>query len=162
MMSDPQSGNIQTTPLSDVLEQLRQQKATGTLTVQSNAAEKCVYLKAGQIVFASSTAAQDRLGEILVRNGKITRENLDHALGIMKKNAGFKKLGAIMVENGLVSPKDLFAGLKIQVKEIIFSLFLMSEGEYAFVDRLPSDIIQLHIDFQELIAELIQRMKQES
>jgi len=161
-MPDPQSGNIQTTPLSDVLEQLRQHKATGTLTVRNSAAEKCVYMKTGQIVFASSTAVQDRLGEVLVRNGKITRENLDHALSILRKNAGFKKLGAIMVENGLVSPKDLFAGLKIQVKEIIFSLFLLTEGEYGFVDRLPSDIIQLQINFQELIAEIIQRMRQDA
>ena len=66
-----------------------------------------------------------------------------------------------MVENGLISSKDLFGGLKAQVKEIIFSLFLMDEANYQFEERFPSDIIQLQINFQDLIAEIIQRIKQE-
>src|SRR5574337_1204767 len=163
-MSNPYSGNIRNTPLPDVLEQLRQSKTTGTLTVCSsdNDIVKCIYIKGGQIVFASSTDNHDRLGEILVRSGKLTREKLEHALRLYSKNAGLKKLGAILVENGLVNPKDLFSGLKTQVKDVIYSLFLWSEGDYHFEERLPSDIIQLQINFQELIAEIIRRIKQEA
>jgi hypothetical protein len=73
-----------------------------------------------------------------------------------------KKLGAILVENGLVVPKDLFGGLKIQVKGIIYSLFLWNDGKYQFEDRLPTDIIQLQINFQELIAEIIQRIRHDA
>ncbi len=161
-MSYPHSGKIQDTPLPDVLEYLRQSKATGTLTVRNNDITKCIYIKSGQIVFATSTGLHDRLGEILVKSGKVTRENLDQALLIYQKGAGIKKLGAILVENGFVNPKDLFNGLKIQVKDIIFSLFLWTEGEYRYEDRLPSDMIQLPINFQELISEIIQRIKQEA
>lgn len=160
-MSNSRSGKIQDTSLPDILEQLRQGKATGTLTVRRKEIVKCIYVKSGQIVFATSTGIHDRLGEILVRSGKLTRENLDHALRIYKKNAGLKKLGAILVENGLVSPRDLFSGLKVQVKDIIFSLFLWADGEYQFDESLPSDIIQLQINFQELIVEIIARIKQE-
>ena len=161
-MSIPLSGKIQATPLPDVLEQLRLSNATGTLTVRSKDIVKSIYVKDGQIVFASSTGIHDRLGEILVKTGKLKRENLEHALKLYKNSAGFKKLGAILVENGLVAPKDLFSALRIQVKNIIYSLFLLTAGEYFFVESLPSDIIQLQIGFQELIAEIIQRMKQES
>lgn len=161
-MPNPYAGNIQDSPLPDVLEHLRQQKATGTLRVRSKDMVKCIFIKGGQIVFANSTGAHDRLGEILVKSGKLTRENLDHALSIYYKGAGLKKLGAILVENGLVNPKDLFSGLKVQVKNIIYSLFLWTEGEYYFEDRLPPDMIQLQIDFQELISEIIQRIKQEA
>jgi hypothetical protein len=159
-MPIPHSGKIQVTPLPDVLEQLRQSNATGTLTVRSKDILKCIYVKDGQIVFATSSGIHDRLGEILVKTGKLKRENLDHALKLFKNGAGLKKLGAILVENGLVAPKDLFSALRIQVKDIIFSLFLLTEGEYFFVESLPSDIIQLQIGFEDLISEIIQRMKQ--
>lgn len=156
------SGNIQDAPLPNILEQLRQSKATGTLTVRGDNKVKSIYFKAGQIVFAASSDANDRLGEILVRCCKLSRENLEQALLLSKKSAGLKKLGAILAENGFVTPKDLFSGLKIQVKDIIYSLFLWTEGAYQFEEQLPSDIIQLQINIQELIAEIIQRIQQEA
>ncbi len=146
----------------DVLEQLRQRKATGTMTVSSGDAKKCIFIKSGQVVFATSTSNHDRLGEILVRTGKLKRENLDYATQLYKKNAGLKKLGAILVENGLIASKDLFGGLKAQVKEILFSLILLDQGDYQFEDCFPSDIIHLQFNFQDLIAEIIQRIKQEA
>jgi len=161
-MSIALSGKISFTPLVDVLEQLRQRKATGTLTVTSGEVKKCIFIKTGQIVFATSTSADDRLGEILVRTGKLKPENLVYATQLYNKNAGLKKLGAILVENGLIASKDLFGGLKAQVKDIIFSLVLLNEGNYQFEDSFPSDIIQLQFNFQELIAEIIQRIKQEA
>ncbi len=161
-MSITLSGKISFTPLPDVLEQLRQRKATGILTVSSGNVKKSIYLKNGQIVFATSTSNQDRLGEILVKAGKLKREKLEYALKIYNKNSGIKKLGAILVENGLITSQDLFGGLKAQVKDIIYSLFLLDDGDYQFEDLLPSDIIQLQINFQDLIAEIIQRIKQEA
>jgi hypothetical protein len=160
-MSIALSGKISFTPLVDVLEILRQRKATGILTISSGDLKKCIYFKSGQIVFAASNSSHDRIGEILVKIGKLTRENLENAVRLYKKNAGLKKLGAILVENGLISSRDLFGGLKAQVKDIIYSLFLLEEGDYQFEDRFPSDIIQLQIDFQDLIAEIIQKIKRE-
>jgi hypothetical protein len=161
-MSITLSGKISFTPLVDVLEQLRQRKAMGTLTVSSGGVTKCIFIKSGQIVFATSTSNHDRLGEILVKTGKLTRENLEYANQLFKKNAGLKKLGAILVESRLIASKDLFGGLKAQVKDIIFSLILLDEGDYQFEDAFPSDIIQLQFNFQDLIAEIIQRIKQEA
>ena len=156
------SGKISFTPLMDVLEQLRQRKATGTLTVSSGDVKKCVFIKTGQIIFATSTSSNDWLGEILVKTGKLKREKLEYATQLYKKDAGLKKLGAILVENGLIASKDLFSGLKDQVKDIIFSLILLDEGDYQFEDGFPSDTIQLQFNFQDLIAEILQRIKQEA
>jgi hypothetical protein len=161
-MSIPLSGNIEKIPLSDILEELRASKATGSLSLCRGDVEKCIYVKDGQIIFATSTDAHDRLGDSLVRAGKITKENLQHALQLYNKHAGLKKMGAILVESGLVPPKELFSGLKIQVKDIIFSLFLWRDGEFRFEKRLPSNVIHLHINIRELIAEIITRIRQEA
>ena len=161
-MNIPRSGQIQTIPLQEILEDLRQKRNSGTLTVRNGDIEKCIYMRDGQIVFATSTGMHDRLGEILVKMGKLKRENLDHALRLWSKGAGLKKLGAVLVENGFVAPRDLFSGLKTQVKDIIFSLFLWSDGEFIFEERLPPDLIQLQVNFQELILDIIQRIKKEA
>ncbi len=148
--------------MPELLQDLQQGAATGTLVVSSGGVEKCIYLKNGQIVFATSSDGHDRLGEVLVKGGLLSREHLEAALDVYRKNAGLKKIGAILVENGFVSPRDLFAGLKTQVKDILFGVFLWGDAEYRFEELLPPDIIQLQFDLPELITEIIARMKQEA
>ncbi len=153
------SGNLSDTPLTDVISILRLQKATGTLTCRAGDVEKCIYVQGGQIIFATSKEERDRLGEVLVREGKITRPQLERSLQTHRKSAGVKKIGAIFVESGYVSPKDLFNGLKTQVRTIIHSLFLLHEGSYHFEEQLPSDVIPLPINMEEVLRDVIQQMK---
>jgi hypothetical protein len=160
-MSFPLSGNIRNYPLTAVLQNLQQSGSTGTLSLRRDTIEKCVHFKNGQIIFASSNDADDLLGEMLVKAGFLTRDNLETALAVNRKNAGLKKIGAILVENGFVSPKNLFAGLKTQVKDIICSLFLWDDAEFHFKEHLSSDVLQLQINLQQLITEIIERIKQE-
>lgn len=153
------SGHIQDTPLADVLEGLRMMKASGTLVIQMGPNQKSVFLEDGKIVFAASTDTTDRLGEVLVRNGMLDRANLDEALAISRRTAGFKKLGAILVEQGFVTPKDLFAGLKQQVKDILFSALGAGDGTYRFETSVPADVIPLQINIQDLVQEFSGRGK---
>lgn len=161
-MAVPMSGSTSEASLPEILQELNARRATGTLTVKAGAVEKSVHLQGGQIVFATSTDEQDRLGEVLIRAGRLRREDLESALDRLKKSGGFKKLGATLVEQGLVSPKDLFIGLKAQVKEIIYSLFLLTDAVYRFEETLPKDIIHLQFSMEEIIMEIIQRIKQEA
>ena len=153
------SGRLSDTPLTDILSILRLQKANGTLRCRAEGMEKALYVQGGQIVFATSKAEQDRLGEVMVRQGKITRPQLERALQTHRNSAGVKKIGAIFVESGYMTPKDLFLGLKIQVRTIIHSLFLLSDGQYSFEEILPPDVIPLPINIEEVLREVIQQMK---
>jgi hypothetical protein len=154
------SGNLIETPFSDVIAVLRQQKATGTLICGTGTDEKSLFVKNGHIIFATSKDDRDRLGEIMVKNGNITRSQLERALKLHQNSAGLKKIGAIFVEQGYVSPKDLFNGLKMQVRGIIHSLFLLTEGSYNFEERLPEDVIPLQINMEDVLRDVIQQMKQ--
>lgn len=154
------SGDLADKPFSDIISVLSLQKATGTLTCGAGTLEKSIYVKSGQIIFATSHDEHDRLGEVMVRSGKISRSQLERSLKLHKKSAGLKKIGAIFVENGFVTPKDLFNGLKLQVRGIIHSLFHLTEGPYRFDERMPADVIPLQINMEELLREVIQQMKQ--
>jgi hypothetical protein len=156
------SGDTQTVPLAVVLQMLQQANVTGMLAVRRDSIEKCVHFKNGEIIFATSNDGQDRLGEMLVKSGFLTREHLEKALILFRKEAGLKKIGAVLVENGFVSPKNLFAGLKTQVKDIIYSIFLWENADYRFEERISPDVIELHIKLEELIGEIIERMKRDA
>lgn len=160
MNHDTHSGQLGASTLPDLLQQLQATKATGTLTLQHNGQEKSIYLKDGQIVFASSSVPEDRLGNVLVAAGKLTREQMEAALKL--RAAANKRFGAIVVELGFMSPRELFEGLKLQVREIIFGLFQWNEGRYRFTPgALPGQIIPLVLDPIPLITEIIQRLQQD-
>jgi hypothetical protein len=163
MMTNPEilSGRLLDVALTDLLQNLLSSKATGILTLQQNGKEKSIYVKDGNIIFASSNMPEDRLGNILVRAGKLTQAQVEAALKF--KGATHKKFGAIVVELGYLAPKELFEGLKLQVKEIIHSLFWWEEGRYHFTPGdLPRQAIPLVLDPVQLISEIITRLQAES
>jgi hypothetical protein len=154
------SGNLIEKPFSDIISVLQLQKATGTLTCGAGSDARSVYVKNGHIIFATSKDERDRLGEVMVAAGKISRSQLERALSLHQKSAGLKKIGAIFVESGFVTPKDLFNGLKLQVRAIIRHLVLMTEGPYQFDERMPAEVIPLQINMEELLREIVEQMKQ--
>jgi hypothetical protein len=152
----PTTGNIKEHDLAEILMQLQEQKATGSLVLENNGAVKSIHLKEGNIVYASSNLPGDRLGEILLQQGKISPEQFHHSVQLLKETG--KQQGAILVEAGYITAKELFEGLKWQVKEIIYSLFIWEEGQYHFVQE-DKQAISLQLDMVELISGVIQRIQ---
>ena len=158
MMEIPLTGNIRDFSLSKILVYLNRNRKTGTLIVKIPAFTKKVYLDKGDAIFASSTYEDDRLGEMLIKAGKITIEQYEESVKLLKtKN---KRQGAILVELGHLTPKDLFWGVKYQVKEIIYSLFPLEDAEYEFVEgEIPAnEVITLKMSMGNLIYEGVRRV----
>lgn len=154
-------GHLRDVSLPDLLQNLQHTRATGGLILTWKAQKKTIFLKNGQIVFASSNQFEDRLGNILVRSGKLTREQAEAALKF--KEACKKRYGGTLVELGYLTPKELFEGLKAQVREIIVSLFHWEEGDFEFSPGiLPEEVISLVLDPVSLITEIIARLQEES
>jgi Domain of unknown function (DUF4388) len=152
------SGQLQEITLTDLLQNLISSKSSGTLTLQYNQVEKSIYIKEGHIVFASSNLPEDRLGNVLIQTGKMTQEQVEAALKL--KGATNRRFGAIVVELGFLPPKALFEGLKLHVREIIYSLFRWEEGAYRFTPGgLPQEIVPLVLDPIQLISEIINRLQ---
>lgn len=152
-MDVPQRENLKELGFSDLLISLQKQKATGTIVVKATDFTKKVYIKNGDIIFASSSLNDERLGEMLIKAGMITKNEYDLSVDILKKTG--KKQGAILVELGFLTPKQLFEGFKFTVKEIIYSLFGLKDVEFEFLEGvLPKDeVIGLRISIKELIDE---------
>jgi curved DNA-binding protein CbpA len=157
-MDIPLKGNIREISLPGILTYLNRNRKTGTLVVTTPAFIKKIYLLKGDAIFASSTYEDDRLGEMLIKAGKITMEQYDESVKLLKTTG--KRQGAILVELGYLTPKDLFWGVKFQVKEIIQSLFLFEDAGYEFVEgEIPADeVITLKMSMGNLIYEGVKRI----
>jgi hypothetical protein len=150
-------GQLSLLPLPEILEHLRTSLATGILSLVSGGARKAIYVKDGRAVFASSNLPNDRLGEILIRDGKITVEEYEASIRAIHKG---KRQGKALVEMGALSPKDLWEGVQFQVKEIVYSIFQWDEGSFHFEEStLPEkERITVDLDVTELILVGIRRV----
>lgn len=155
----PSSGRIREFRLPVLLQFLRRERKTGVLTLQRNDLNKSIYLRDGDIIFATSLYPDDRLGETFLKAGKISFKQYEVSADLLKKTG--KRQGTILVEQGFISPKELFEGVILQVKEIILSLFTWIDGEYQFEEGpLPSEeVVTLHISTADLVFSGINRIK---
>ncbi|WP_298270919.1 type IV-A pilus assembly ATPase PilB [Geobacter sp.] len=82
-----------------------------------------------------------RLGELLVRNNVITKEQLTKSLEEQKSSGGQLRLGSILIKNGLISESDLTTFLSKQygVPSINLSEF---EADPSVVKIIPADVAQ--------------------
>ena len=138
-------GQISQLPLPDMLQHLRESRATGILSLVSGGARKALYVKAGRVVFASSNLPNDRLGELLLREGKITVEEYESSIRAISKG---KRQGRVLVEMGALSPKDLWEGVQFHIREMhrrlqarggrlllaTWPVLTGLEGDYPFLD----------------------------
>lgn len=118
--------------LADIFQLIFLQRKTGTLTIRWDKKKALVSFEEGMIVSAESSErlGPDRIGEILLKAEKISKEGLKDALNRQKDRG--EKLGLILEELGLVTREDLQRALKLQVRETIFQLFHLKEGAYTF------------------------------
>jgi hypothetical protein len=65
-------GSLEESALPELLRSVYKSRESGVLTCFIEDYRKSIYIHDGQIIFASSTNFDDRLGESLIRYGKIT------------------------------------------------------------------------------------------
>jgi tetratricopeptide (TPR) repeat protein len=154
----PVTGRLRDQRLPKILTLLQRQKKTGVLVVRRNDQHRSIFIKDGDIIFATSKYRDDWLGEVLLKVGKITLSQYEKASEVTRTTQ--KRLGTVLVEHGVLTAKDLFWAVTYQVKEIILSLFTWLDGEYRFEEGpLPAqEIITLKMSTANLILDGIRRI----
>jgi len=161
---DPASliADVRTIPLAGLMGFLHTGALSGLLVFKSTSKEKLeksVFLWKGEVVFAASTLAADRLGESLVRARMLTLDQFKMASAQYKPGVRF---GKTLVELGFLTPRELWRGVKIQVEEIVRSLFFFTEGRIRFFEGeySPDNVVRLALPTNRLIAEGLARREE--
>lgn len=150
-------GSLAEHDFPELIQALHERAWSGVLTLTSRGLGKRVTVRQGRLVFASSSDPDDRLGELLLRRGRLTLRQYVEA---GKAVAPGKRLGAILVEQGILSPKDLVRAVVEHTQEIIYGGFLWTEGRYRLEEQAdPAEAITLKISTPDLILEGIRRIE---
>ena len=132
-------GSLKEASLPDVLQLLSMGKKTGCLSVGHRGSFGYIFFDKGKIVYASIVNRRDRLGDMLVKNGMISQEQLDAAVDAQIRRRD-KKLGELLVEQRALTPEQLRQFLKVQIEEAVYFLFTWTEGTFNFEpDVMPSE-----------------------
>src|SRR5439155_1808838 len=90
-----------------------------------------IYFEKGRICYASIVNRRDRLGDILVKHGKITQGQLEAGVQRQTKELG-KKLGEILVGMAVITQTDLGRFMRVQIEESVYFLFTLTQGTFNF------------------------------
>lgn len=151
-------GSLSEASLPELLASISRSRETGVLNFHDMGRWKAIYFKDGAIIFATSNLQDDRLGEFLLKEGKITIRQFLEASKLIKPG---KRLGAVLVEESILSPDELFVCINQHVVEIVYSLFDWSRGEYEFVmkDLSAEGPVTLDLSTEKVILEGIRRLR---
>jgi tetratricopeptide (TPR) repeat protein len=150
-------GSLKVMPLPDVLQWISLARKSGALIFKRDKLKKVIFFRKGDVIGANSNDTKDKVGEILARGGKITREDLEE--GLKQQRETGELIGDIFLAKGLLSTRDFVAALERQATQIIYELFSWAEGEFTFQEKLPkARTIPISIKADFLLMEGIRRI----
>jgi uncharacterized protein DUF4388 len=150
-------GSLAERDVPDLIQALHESRFTGVLTLTHMGVGRRVIVQAGHIVFATSSDPDDRMGELLLRQGKITlRQYVEAGRAVVPG----KRLGGILVEQGVLAPKELVKVVTEQSQQVIYRSFEWTEGQYRIQEGVESaEAITLKISSPDIILEGIRRIE---
>jgi tetratricopeptide (TPR) repeat protein len=124
-------GSLREASLPDVLQLLSMGKKTGCLSVTHRNNFGYIYFDKGKISYASIVNRRDRIGDMLVKAGTITMEQLQSAIDAQGKHRD-KRVGDLLVELGHITRERLHEHVRVQIEEAVYLLFTWNEGTFNF------------------------------
>jgi len=120
------SGAIGTPDIAILLGRIHLERLSGRLTFRRGLAKKTIYFDRGAPVYASSNLPDDRMGEMLSRQGRLTREQRAKGAQILESTG--RRIGGVLVEMGALKEGELAPLVRRHYEEITYSVFGWPEG----------------------------------
>ena len=132
-------------------------KETGELGLMKGQVKKIIFFESGFPVFALSNLVADRLGQFLVRAGKIDEQTLKQAA---EEASGSKRTGDVLIEMGALNEEERLYYVGQQIKSILYSVFAWEEGIFtlSFQARARKEAIKLDIHPANLIMRGVKKL----
>ncbi len=134
-------GPLRELGIHDVFQLLDLSRKTGTLSVVSELRdnEGRVLFENGRIVSANIRSNPHRLGDLLVRSGRLTDADMAKAQAAQQRGDG-RRLGEILVALGLVTHKEIERQVRLQIEAVVFELMSWREGHFRFTEGLQEGV----------------------
>ncbi|MDI6809539.1 MAG: DUF4388 domain-containing protein [Candidatus Eisenbacteria bacterium] len=150
-------GSLRDLSLIEVLQILGGSRRTGVLSVRSELGRAQVHFRDGMVVRTIAPMKEELLGQILMKRGKITREQLMEALKRQEADKRRRRLGPILLEMKLITEQDRDEALAHQVEEALYHLCTWQVGFFWFDCELKPDSSPISLRTEALIEEVRRR-----
>ncbi len=157
----PLVGSLRDMSLPELLSTIAQGEKTGVISIRSDAGAAQIHVQVGRIVQASDTLRDERFGEILIKLGKISHQDLTAALEAQKADGASGRLGAILVEMGRVAKADQDEALLYQTCEALYDLCTWQVGFFQFDAHVTPEATGIAIPVRMILEEVARRAKAE-
>jgi len=153
-------GNLRDFGLTEFLFLVDRGYKTGKLTLTTKGDQAELYFQNGKLVYATRYGQDERIGELLVRMGRITQEQLQQALRIQHTQEQNKPLGQILVGRQMVTQEEIYKCVRLQIEEITYALFGWTEGDFRFQPEAapPDESVTIPLSIENIIMEGTRRI----
>ena len=153
-------GSLASFKLPNVLTLLSGAKKSGTLMLAGYGRHSYVLFSNGSLVYAGSDQEKFRLGALLVRKKKITRDQQQDIDATMRRQGG--RFGQIAIQKGILTDEEIHESLKVQVSEVVYDAFVWTEGSFRFSEdlQLPDYAVTIAVDLSNLMMEGSRRIEE--
>jgi curved DNA-binding protein CbpA len=143
-------GNLHERPFAELLTEAAESRLDGSFRLAAKDRKAVIYLRGGEIVFAVSNAREHRLFEMLLRDGRIAREQLAD----FPNFASDMELSQSLAEKNVLNPVQIHKLFSQQVEDIFRSVLDWQDGEWIFspLARIK-DSINYKIETRRILME---------
>jgi CRISPR/Cas system-associated protein Cas5 (RAMP superfamily) len=155
-------GNLETFLLHTILQLLHDDIKTGVFHVSRKNEQVKIYFYKGDIIYATGSRKENRLGNLLLQRGLISKTELnEYLIGAQGKK---QALGKYLVERKTISVEILKELLEKQTENIIYNLFLWEKGVFEYKDAsLKMDgLINIQLSVMKIILDASRRIDEMS
>ncbi|NBX17776.1 MAG: hypothetical protein EBR09_10455 [Proteobacteria bacterium] len=144
--------------LKDFFLDMRSVRFSGEIKFKFVDHKKSVFLQNGEITHCNSTLLDDRLGDVIYREGNLT---LDLFVELAGKVSEKTRFGDLLIQNGIFTLVDLWDALNCQSKAILQSLIFhdLLELELVDADNLKTPDFGLRFRWDEAINEALHELR---
>ncbi|MFO7167209.1 MAG: DUF4388 domain-containing protein [Chloroflexota bacterium] len=154
-------GNLRDFGLSDFLYLVDRGYKTGCLHLERPDDTASLYFEKGKLVTAVRRDENASVTDLLVRKGKLTPEQAQHAL-MAQRNDGGASVAQIILQLNLLTREELQRVLQQHIEESVYGLFAWPEGEFRFEQGQRPEpiapIMPVPLPVEHLIMEGVRRI----
>jgi tetratricopeptide (TPR) repeat protein len=154
-------GNLQEGVLPGLLRDIYVGRRTGLLHFSQGSERRSVRFRRGHIIHGDTNVKDEWMGEVLVRQGLLTRDDLKRATGFVLRDG--KRLGRVLIEMGVMDQGKLEDAVAVHVRELLLKVFSWTEGTYRFEESEPGEAeeadLTLKLSTGEMILEAVRRVE---
>ena len=141
--------------VAEAFKKLYYKKRTGVLTCEADSARRAVYFQSGFVVSASSSLDEDRLGEVMIRHGRITQQQFADASHFIK--SGWK-MGEILAELNIIEEEEIEPFVRLQLLDIACTQLIRPPKRLAFSPLTGVDnFLEAPLSVADILMEAARR-----